>query len=190
MARIAIVEHEVWLKPAERRWLTARIMSLLAHFWIAELGDELQTLIAADFIDALSPYPRWAVQQVCRDVIASARRTRPTPGDLVQGCRELTARQSAALHNLRRLVDPVEQERARKRSEAARRRAEEIAAWKAERERAFALAEAWRAENFSGTAISPRANKVPSSGSWSRAELKRVMAETQAVRERNGVSAA
>jgi hypothetical protein len=149
----ALAEYEVWLAPARKEWLSARMKALFARFWIADLDASTHGFVFADTLYAVREFPEWAIAEVCHEWIAN-KTTRPHAAELVGRCRQLVAADAVTLHNLRRFVDPNEQQRAPRR-EAERRqrqaaytaeRNEKIAAIEAQKRRE-AEAFAWRAEN-------------------------------------------
>lgn len=70
-------------KPVRREWLSARIGTLLAHYWTPENDDTLSRVIAADWIGVLCHLPQWTIEQACVDYLASEdSRRKPQPGQI------------------------------------------------------------------------------------------------------------
>jgi len=153
----ALEQFEAWLAPAPKAWLVVAMKALFGRWYVPDYDVQTHAMIAADTLDAISEFPKWAIQEVRRDWIANKDR-RPDAADLVRACRELVAEDAVTLHNLRRFIDPEEQRLAKPRqAERERREAERQASYTrdreeriaatAARERRFAEARAWRAEN-------------------------------------------
>jgi hypothetical protein len=156
-ATAALEEYEVWLAPARKEWLSARMKALFARFWIADLDASTHGFVFNDTLFAVREFPEWAIAEVCHEWIAT-KTTRPHAAELVGRCRQLVGADAVTLHNLRRFVDPDEQHQApRREAERRQRDAERQAAYTVERNAKIAAIEAqkrreaeafvWRAEN-------------------------------------------
>ncbi|KEP68829.1 hypothetical protein DL1_08640 [Thioclava dalianensis] len=72
-------------RPAPTKWITARIATLLTHYFAADIPPQVQEAIAADWVAALRGNPAWAIARACQWWISAentARRKRPLPGDI------------------------------------------------------------------------------------------------------------
>lgn len=110
-----------------RRWLAIRVMILLDHYYRPELSEEAETMMIADWIDALEEFPQEAVERAIRERIRSPERARPLPGEIRARARAfLEPRRNPQPadedHPFGEVVAPEELERRR---EMARRVAEE-----------------------------------------------------------------
>jgi hypothetical protein len=133
-ARVAITTLERGLAPADPDWITVRVMAADLHDYVPDLDETVQAMIAADKEKALAPFPAWAIEDALAERLAAGGRV--TIAVWVAGCIRKTASLRAELGALRRLADPREQERAR------RRQAEREAEDKREAER-----EEWNRQN-------------------------------------------
>jgi hypothetical protein len=82
----ALAEYEVWLAPARKEWLSARMKALFARFWIADLDASTHGFVFADTLYAVREFPEWAIAEVCHEWIAN-KTTRPHAAELVGRCR-------------------------------------------------------------------------------------------------------
>jgi hypothetical protein len=126
-ARVAIGRLEDYLAPINPVRLSLRISVLLTQYWTPELGEAESELLLEMWVNQLQWFPEWAVIEAIGQWFGNCK-GKPECVDLVRLCRELTGDASAELHNLRRVVDPWEQEQARlrlKATEAERQRAAE-----------------------------------------------------------------
>lgn len=74
-----------WLrKPSPRDWLSARIVTLLSHYFISQTDERVAKAAAEDWIEILRVVPPWAVSNACRKYLAGDdRRRKPMPGDIL-----------------------------------------------------------------------------------------------------------
>jgi hypothetical protein len=93
-----------YLAPATPKQISARIIAMLAHFWVGAMPTSLQTAIAADWVDALAAYPLWAIRESASSWLRSHTR-KPTIADIVELCESMTRRDRLRLQLLERLVD-------------------------------------------------------------------------------------
>ncbi len=73
------------LSPAPTNQISGRVTSLLAHYFVPDMPEELYFVVINDWIDALSEYPFWAIQESCGIWLRSENR-RPTPSDIRISC--------------------------------------------------------------------------------------------------------
>lgn len=79
-----------WISPAvatnaarpSSEWLMARVRTLLRHFWEARMSEAEETMMMADWLDALDHLPQEAIEMAIRGLIRSPSRHRPTPGEV------------------------------------------------------------------------------------------------------------
>lgn len=65
-----------------RAWLTARVVTLLAHFYQRDLADPIMEAMVEDWKNALGDLPAEAVQMAIRARLASTDRRTPIPGEI------------------------------------------------------------------------------------------------------------
>lgn len=70
------------LAPAQRDWISGRIVTLLAHYWTADMPEKLQAAVAVDWVAILGHLPRHAIERACAEYLAGETRWRPTPGQI------------------------------------------------------------------------------------------------------------
>jgi len=174
-AEAAIAAFAAWLKPAPADWLAARIGTLLQHFWVGDAPVEQMRVVILDFVSALAPYPRRAVEAACADLLGAPgrKRRKPLPADLVALCRDETRRDALTLELLRRFADPKLQAEAVARAEAARRPPPEP------EDRAATAAAIRVKHGLPPSETKPARRDLPA---VSAAELRRVQAETAGFR--------
>lgn len=73
-------------QPPSTEWLRGRIVSLLAHYFVADGDERIMGAVADDWVAAMlvdpAP-PQWAVQQACVAYLAgSDARRRPVPAQI------------------------------------------------------------------------------------------------------------
>lgn len=76
------------LTPAPSDWIAARIVTLLAHFWMPDMPENLHQAISRDWISVLGGYPRQAIDRACLDYLRDDTSKRPTPGKIRKLCEE------------------------------------------------------------------------------------------------------
>ncbi len=89
MAREALQQYDRYLAPAERQDVSARIATLLAHYYVPDMPASLQTAVMSDWLDELSEFPAWAIQEACRDWLRNERR-KPTLSEILLRCNAAT----------------------------------------------------------------------------------------------------
>jgi len=76
--------------PADPAWTMVRIAALLEPFYDKGTPQIVKQMDAEDWADALSKYPRWAIQNAARwwkGEENDSRRKRPLEGDIAARCR-------------------------------------------------------------------------------------------------------
>lgn len=77
---------EAMTVPAEPAWISARVLSLLLPYYDKDAPQSVRKMDAEDWVDALSPYPKWAISEAVkwwRGPDNPKRRHRPFEGDIV-----------------------------------------------------------------------------------------------------------
>lgn len=80
--------YEAFLKPAPVDPLGGRIHSLRAHFYISDVDQRASLALNTDWLNALRPYPFWAVQLACTSWLETETR-KPAIADIKQRCEVL-----------------------------------------------------------------------------------------------------
>lgn len=78
---------ELLSQPADNRWILARVAALLLPYYNADTAQAVRELEAEDWRDALSPYPKWAIERAVRwwkSAENKKRHKRPVEGDIVE----------------------------------------------------------------------------------------------------------
>lgn len=75
-----------YLLPPSRDWLMGRCATLLAHYWVPEMGPSLQEAVARDWGIKLERFPAWAIEKACQDYMSAEPDRRPTPGRIEKLC--------------------------------------------------------------------------------------------------------
>ena len=76
------LEYE--LQPAERSWIVARVITLLAHYWMPDMDETLQQAVGSDWANILGSLPRHAIESGCISYASTSTRARPTPGQILE----------------------------------------------------------------------------------------------------------
>lgn len=113
-AHAAIVALEAYLSPAPRSWIAARITALLGHWYVADFPQAVLKAIIDDWVTALSAFPSWAIGNACLEYLQEHDR-KPTIAAIAKLCGEATRDAGRELSTIRTLIDPREQDRARRR---------------------------------------------------------------------------
>lgn len=92
-----------YLEPANPAWISARVLTLLSHFYVANAPGAVQEGVINDWVAALEPFPAWAIDRVCQDWLAS-QSDKPKIVDIVAGCKRITGAADAERAALRRLL--------------------------------------------------------------------------------------
>ena len=103
--RGAMVEIDRILEPAPNpeKTISARVTVLLSHYFVPDIPFDVQVAMLADWVDALRTYPWWAIEGACAEWLKNERR-KPTPADIVEGCRAQTREASKVMCGLMRLL--------------------------------------------------------------------------------------
>ncbi len=83
----ALRQYEVYLAPADRAQVSARIATLLAHYYVPDMPASLQTAVMSDWLDELAEFPAWAIQQACRAWLRREKR-KPSLADIISLCND------------------------------------------------------------------------------------------------------
>lgn len=105
VAERAATDLDYELRPAERDWLVARILTLLAHYWMPDMSENLQTAVGNDWANILGKMPRQAIEAACREYLLTDTRARPTPGQILKLAEATIAEQSERRYRLRKCLE-------------------------------------------------------------------------------------
>ncbi|KAA5605441.1 hypothetical protein F1188_11105 [Roseospira marina] len=92
------------LRPARRQDVSARVMTALAHFYVAAMPEGIHQQIAADWADALGEFPMWAIAEAFRKHLRTEDR-KPTIAAIRSRCQDLTANMRRRRDRLQRLSE-------------------------------------------------------------------------------------
>ena len=83
--RKALTVLEAGMTPAHRPALSSRVITMLAHYFVPDMPQTLADAVMADWIEALSEYPNWAVNAACTRWLHGNNR-KPTIADVRKEC--------------------------------------------------------------------------------------------------------
>jgi hypothetical protein len=86
----SLTAHQLWLQPAQPQAVSARIATMLAHFYVGAADPAVHAAIAGDWITLLAGFPQHVVDAVCLEWLAEHDR-RPMIATIVRACRERVA---------------------------------------------------------------------------------------------------
>jgi len=69
--------------PCTTEWLSGRIATLLAHFYVADTDPMFNRAVAGDWLKAMSGLPQYAVAEACERWLKE-KTTKPKPADIRQ----------------------------------------------------------------------------------------------------------
>ena len=72
-------------KPATRKWIAGRALTLLSQYFAPNMDETVSAAIADDWCEMLSGYPAWAISNGCRWWMSRENQNksrRPLPGDI------------------------------------------------------------------------------------------------------------
>jgi len=72
-------------KPATRKWIAGRALTLLSQYFAPNMDETVAKAIADDWCEMLSGYPAWAISNACRWWMGRENQNkvrRPLPGDI------------------------------------------------------------------------------------------------------------
>lgn len=78
-------------EPAHPQWIMKRVAGLLSQYYTVDVPAAAHSLIAEDWLEALSEYPQWAITRSVRWWKSDAnpeRRKRPLEGDISAHCKK------------------------------------------------------------------------------------------------------
>lgn len=73
-------DYDNYLTPARAEWITARVVALRAHFYVADMPKQMHKAMLQDWLNALDEFPKWAIEAACNTWINGHEDKRPTPG--------------------------------------------------------------------------------------------------------------
>lgn len=84
VAQLESVLLRISLRP-DAKWLAGRIVTLLSHYYVAEIHPSAMEAIAKDWTKELADLPEWAINDACHWWVSRhnpKRAKRPLPGDI------------------------------------------------------------------------------------------------------------
>lgn len=104
LVRGALARYEIYLTPARPDEIAGRLAALFSHYWVGQMTDSLQTLIASDWLEDLAEYPSHVIEEACRKWRRSETR-KPKPAELRDKCQRIIAHERQARDRLRRIAE-------------------------------------------------------------------------------------
>ena len=77
-------------EPCNETWCMARVAALLNPYYDKDTPPAVRRMEAEDWLEALSPYPQWAIERAVRwwkSADNSDRRKKPLEGDIAARCK-------------------------------------------------------------------------------------------------------
>lgn len=78
-----------YLAPPSRTWLLGRVAGVLNHFYVSKTPEQIQEIVARDWLRVLEQYPQWALDQAFTEWLADEQK-RPTPAAIRLKAQELS----------------------------------------------------------------------------------------------------
>ena len=103
-----IQEARAGLAGAPPEWIAGRAATLLAHHFRPDDPEHLTEAVIFDWIDALSIYPQWAIEDAVRRWNRTGGGKKPAPGHICALCERAVAPVRAELATARRILDRLE----------------------------------------------------------------------------------
>lgn len=133
-AKVLIAEN---LTPANPEGIKAAIFTLLQHYYVSDLPEQIHQAIASDWMRCLEKYPAWAIEAARIDWLQNNKR-KPTPSEMGGLCDKAVSKDKAMLRQCERIIkEPLtpepEPEMTDEEREAMKKRISDIVA-KAKRE--------------------------------------------------------
>lgn len=69
---------------ANAKWMTARVYSLMFHFWRDDMPVEVRAMVIADWRSALGDIPKAAIEMAIAERVRDDDRRKPIPGEIRQ----------------------------------------------------------------------------------------------------------
>lgn len=82
---------DLYIRPAERRWILGRVLALLAHYFTPNTDPRVAEAIAEDWAQDLRDFPDWAILEACSSWRREETQRRPTPGHIRNLCQKRVA---------------------------------------------------------------------------------------------------
>lgn len=104
--REVLVEYQDYTKPAPQKWLAARIMTLLEHYFVPNRNENAERAVAQDWFYSLRNLPLFAVQQACEEWRDFETR-KPVPADIRERAEKIAAPMQRDCQRLLAIVNHV-----------------------------------------------------------------------------------
>lgn len=105
--------------PCSAEWLSGRIATLLAHFYVADTDPMFNRAVAGDWLKAMSGLPQFAVGEACERWVAE-HTAKPKPADIRQLAISIVGKPWVWQQRLREVVAAPVAKRGESRDEPAR----------------------------------------------------------------------
>lgn len=100
-----IQEHH---QPCDREWLKGAIYTLLQHYFVKDLPEQVQKAIAQDWIEILSKYPDWAIETARLRYLEYGDKRKPLPKDMSLLCVDAMKKNNSLLKHCRNILNAPE----------------------------------------------------------------------------------
>lgn len=84
------------LTPAGQEWIKGSIVTLMTHYYVANLPEHVHSAIASDWLEDLGGFPAWAISEARKEWRQNNKR-KPTPGDMFELCQKATSKENAMM---------------------------------------------------------------------------------------------
>ena len=102
-AKAGEVLVQEWLAPATPELIKGAIVTLLTHYYVADLPAHLHAAISSDWLEDLGEYPAWAISEARKEWRQNNKR-KPTPGHMVELCNKAVSKDKAMLRQCRAIT--------------------------------------------------------------------------------------
>ena len=92
--------YRAYLTPGKRDEISARILTLRAHYFMPDMPKGLADAVADDWTDDMSAYPLWAVKAACDRYRRSQATRAPRPADIIAFAEEEIEHERQQLHEI------------------------------------------------------------------------------------------
>jgi len=92
------------LTLAQPDWIKGAVVTLLTHYYVADLPEHVHAAVSSDWLEDLGGYPDWAISEARREWRQNNKR-KPTPGHLVELCNKAVSKDKAMLRQCIAILD-------------------------------------------------------------------------------------
>lgn len=95
---------EARLAPAQPDWIKGAIVTLLTHYYVADLPEHVHAAVSSDWLEDLQEYPAWAISEARTEWRQNNKR-KPTPGHMRELCNKAVSKDKAMLRQCVMILD-------------------------------------------------------------------------------------